>query len=212
MKMKNVFRIGSRQNSWRGFTLIELLVVIAIIALLAAMIVGVAAVAGRNKIQTRVKAELDQLVGAIESYHKKHGFYPPDHAKNPAASALSTNQTTVLYYELTGTEPPDAVKATVFTALGVNGIANTKANTTGVPQTGQNFHPNLKPSGFKSWPANPDVLLLVVPSKGPSGDYNPWHYNSSGPEHNTETFDLWAEVIIDGKTNTIEVTLGSSTN
>jgi hypothetical protein len=111
---------------------------------------------------------------------------------------LSTNQTTALYYELTGTEPTNAVAA-AYAALGVTGIANTDATT----QKGQNFHPNLKPSGFAPWPAMPNVLLLVVPSRGPSGDYNPWHYNSSSPEHNTETFDLWAEVIIDGKTNTI---------
>ena len=76
----------------------------------------------------------------------------------------------------------------------MDGIANT--DDTG---KGQNFHPNLKSSGFGPLPANADVLLLTVPYKGPAGDYNPWHYNSSSPENNTETYDLWAEVIIDGK-------------
>jgi prepilin-type N-terminal cleavage/methylation domain-containing protein len=186
-------------RSLRGaFTLIELLVVIAIIGILAALIVGLTSVAGRNKVQSRVKAELNQLVGAIESYHKKHGFYPPDHTKAPPASSFSTNQINALYYELTGTEPPDPVKAAVFNTVGVEGIAST--DDTG---KGQNFHPNLKPSGFAALPGNADVLLLVVPYKGPAGDYNPWHYNSSSPANNTETYDLWAEVMIDGKPVTI---------
>jgi hypothetical protein len=41
---------------------------------------------------------------------------------------------------------------------------------------------------------------LVVPYKGPNGDYNPWRYVSSNALHNPEGFDLWAEVVVGGKT------------
>src|SRR5688572_5394538 len=67
---RNVFggtpTLPRRAASRRAFTLIELLVVIAIIAILAALIVGLTSIAGRNKVQTRVNAELNQLLTAIE--------------------------------------------------------------------------------------------------------------------------------------------------
>src|SRR5437867_10860928 len=61
-----------------AFTLIELLVVISIIALLASLIVGLAGYAGRNNIRTRVQAELNQVITAIEAYKAHFGHYPPD--------------------------------------------------------------------------------------------------------------------------------------
>ena len=100
------------QNTWRdefreslilgsrsAFSLIEMLVVIAIIGLLAALVVGGASHFRETSVRARVQTELNQVVSAIESYHKKYGFYPqsngassPDPVKAP------------LYYELTGTE------------------------------------------------------------------------------------------------------------
>ncbi len=189
---------GRFAQAARGaFTLIEMLVVIGIIAILAGLIVGLTSSAGAKKVESRVRTELNQLVGAIETYHKKNGFYPPDHAKGAATAPWTTDQLTPLYYELTGTEPPTSPD-TVFAALGVAGIANSGTNS-------QNLHHNLKPSGFASAPPPlpSGTVLLVVPYKGPNGDFNPWHYNSSSPEHNTETYDLWAEVVINGKTEII---------
>lgn len=186
----------------RAFTLIELLVVIAIIAILAALIVGLTSSAGAAKVRSRVKTELAALETVIGKYHRQYGFYPPDHSRMPPPppGQLSTNQLTPLYYELTGTEPPVPVKANVFNAFGINGIVNSSINPADKPN---NFHPNLPTKGFEKMPANPDVLLLVVPYKGPAGDYNPWHYRSSKPEHNSDGFDLWAEVTINGKTEVI---------
>jgi hypothetical protein len=32
---------------------------------------------------------------------------------------------------------------------------------------------------------------------------NPWRYNASTPTHNPDSYDLWAEILIAGKTNII---------
>jgi len=168
-----------------GFTLIELLVVIAIIAILAALIVGLTGIAGYNKVKHRLATEREQIKGAIEKYHKELGFYPPDNP-DPKKSRFSP-----LYYELTGTTNLTAAQLTV---LGVKGIANVE---------GKNFLPNMKPSGSGEDPVNQRVRLLAVPYGAPSGNINAWNYRSSKPDHNTETYDLWADVVVGGKNLTI---------
>jgi prepilin-type N-terminal cleavage/methylation domain-containing protein len=188
----------------RGFTLIELLVVIAIIGVLAALIVGATTVASKNKVENRVKAELNALVGAIESFHKKNGFYPAD---NGDVVNTGTNQ---LFYELTGTLY-DKSSSTFTDFLGgtlttpeitsvfkVSGFVNSEEKDSEAKKV--NFLPNLKPSGYAEIPGkSPTVRVLVVPSKGRAGSFNTWHYNSHKPDNNTETFDLWAELEIGGK-------------
>lgn len=180
-----------------GFTLIELLVVISIIALLAGLIVGLASVASRGKVNARVKVELGQIESAINSYYKKYGFYPQDNRNDVTKPPL--------YYELTGINPQNAA---VLGQLGIAGIANTESN---------NFFQNLRPmqrnpprpeaSGFWSYDfaGMAEPYFLVVPYHGPeaAGNVNTWRYRSTKPEHNTETFDLWADVIVAGKTNRI---------
>src|SRR6266699_2584539 len=78
---------SSEPNRWRrlpgirrclAFTLIELLVVISIIALLAELIVGLARYAGQTTKRSRVQAELNQVITAIEAYKAHFGHYPPD--------------------------------------------------------------------------------------------------------------------------------------
>src|SRR5688500_12219108 len=73
----------------RAFTLIEMLVVIAIIAILAALLVGGLTRSSESKVRSRVKVELKQLEGAIDSFHKRHGFYPADNGK-PLGNVLNT--------------------------------------------------------------------------------------------------------------------------
>ncbi|HXI52739.1 MAG TPA: prepilin-type N-terminal cleavage/methylation domain-containing protein [Candidatus Saccharimonadales bacterium] len=180
-----------------GFTLIELIVVISIIALLAALVVGLASSASKGKVLNRVAVELKQLETVIEKYHKKYGFYPQDNRNNETQPPL--------YYELTGINPPPAIA----TQMGINGIANTESN---------NFFPTLRPmqlnpprpekSGYWSLSEQPpytEPYFLVVPYRGPgpAGTVNTWRYRSTKPEHNTETYDLWADVVVAGKTNRI---------
>ena len=46
-------------------------------------------------------------------------------------------------------------------------------------------------------PANP--LVLTAGYRGPDGEVNPWRYVSKNPTNNTETYDLWAEVLVGNK-------------
>ncbi|MGD0523220.1 MAG: type II secretion system protein [Candidatus Microgenomates bacterium] len=67
----------SAQNKY-GFTLIELLLVIAIVGILAAVVA--AAINPGQKVKmgndSKVRSDVGQLAGAIQSYYTNKGFYP----------------------------------------------------------------------------------------------------------------------------------------
>jgi prepilin-type N-terminal cleavage/methylation domain-containing protein len=184
---------GAFVASRRAFTLIEMLVVIAIIGLLAAMIVGGASHVRETSVRNRVRAEMNQVVTAIESYHKKFGFYPPDNPNNPASPPL--------YYELTGnTNLLD--KPTILALFSVKGFVNSQADEN---ERVPNFFPNLgvENKGYREINATPKACVLTVPVPGTdpiNPDLNPWRYVSKNPTNNSETYDLWAEVKVGNKT------------
>ena len=63
-----------------GFTLVELLTVIAIIALLAALILGLAGNAQKSAARNKAEAEIEQLSVFITDYQMKYGQVPPSFA------------------------------------------------------------------------------------------------------------------------------------
>jgi prepilin-type N-terminal cleavage/methylation domain-containing protein len=205
LPIANCPRVRARQRA--AFTLIEMLVVIAIIAILAAILVSTLGRSGEAKVRSRVQAELNQLIGAIESFHKKHGFYPPGNERKVGNNLIINTGTNQLFYELTGTEfdkDNDRYKDNFDGTIG-SATIGTEFNAKGFVNSGAdkfNFHPNLKPSGHSVIPGT-SVRVLVVPYRGPGGDFNPWHYNSSKPVRNPDSFDLWAEVDVGGKRFTI---------
>ncbi|MEY2409332.1 MAG: hypothetical protein QOF48_2002 [Verrucomicrobiota bacterium] len=175
-----------RRTSRRAFTLIEILVVIGIVALLAGLVVYLLPGITEKRVRGRVTAELEALKTIIGQYKEKTGFYPPDNSNNVALPPL--------FYELKAVEPLGPQERI---ELNIGGIANAG----GEGSTKTDFFPSLKPSGTNSITTNGAVLwMLVVPYKGPGGDINPWHYNSSNPQHNIDGYDLWAEVVIGDKT------------
>lgn len=196
-----------------AFTLIELLVVIAIIGIIAALLVNLAGPAAKGRKIARVNAELNQLVTVIESYKAAKNFYPPSHTNS---INVVSNQ---LFYELTGTIYSEANNefqtingsekispATVDSFFGAKGFVNSATDRSEV----KNYFPNLKAAQYAEISSNPDVELLIVPVEGPNDTptpsgkkINPWRYNSVNPVHNPDTFDLWAEIVIGGKTNII---------
>lgn len=205
--------------SWVGlaahrsaYTLIEMLAVIAIIALLASLILVALPAVTEKRARATAQGLCHALVAAIENYRADFNSYPPDNPANLARPPL--------LYELTGTaaitqpgaggtetvvrydtrlQPPAAGQGYTPAELGTlfnrKGFLN--AGTDGA--FGRNYLPSLRPSQYATDPADPlppdrRPLFLVVPVKGPSGEFNPWRYVSSRPTNNPNGFDLWVEI------------------
>jgi prepilin-type N-terminal cleavage/methylation domain-containing protein len=210
---KSEFRIASSDAS--GFTLIELLIVIAIIAILAAMVIPISGAVNRNKIKAKARVELEQVATAIELYKTKLGHYPPDNPGNPA-----TNQ---LYFELLGTTFTNGIYTTLDgTALvrasdlgaifggtppRVGGIINCNQGTGGDEgRTATSFVNGFKPGEVFTLPAPSGdtfkILVAALPSTA-GRPISPISYVSSSPTNNPNSFDLWVDFVINGKTNRV---------
>lgn len=203
----------------RAFTLVEMLVVIAIIAVLATLVTGGMARAKSARERSRVKAELNMLVTAIDSYKQKLGFYPPDNPQDP--------QRPPLFYELTGTvregnnfvslvtlggEKEEISPADVKSAFNVGGFSNSSTDRDQV----FNFAKTLKPQQMAELEGvSGDIEVIIVPVDGPdvsdpakeirgrittpegnkvTRKINTWRYISTNPTNNPNSFDLWAEI------------------
>lgn len=207
-----------RGGKERAFTLIEILVVISIIALLAGLVVGLAPKALRAKKISRVTAELKGLETVIEDYRQGLGFYPPD---NPGekGQAAPPYFYAPLFYELTGTLYNDNVFTPVMPEFRANALTAAEAtnvfgvggfvNSSRTEADARNFYSRMPESQAKPIPGQ-KAIVLGVPVEGPGGEsdpwrreFTPWRYRSSSPTHNLQTFDLWAEVVIGGRTNII---------
>jgi prepilin-type N-terminal cleavage/methylation domain-containing protein len=193
------------KTSSAAFTLIELLVVIAIIAALAGLIVGLSAVAGRSKKISVIRAEMERLVTAIESYRTHFGHLPPDNRTNSAVPPL--------FYELTGTvvnnqtgeirsliDHGTMTSVEVMATFGVEGFVHASSD----PKQLKQF---LTLKAIQSAPLpRTNLKILTVPfpwpdqSNGPipGTTINPYRYVSTNPTNNPGSFDLWAE-FVDGK-------------
>jgi prepilin-type N-terminal cleavage/methylation domain-containing protein len=195
-----------RLRNRKGFTLLELLVTISIIGLLAGILVGLAPMASRRMKESRMQAELTQLVTLIDEYKSRVGNYPPDNA-----TQVRTNKfLNPLYYELTGTiitnsryMTVDGHKTIAFETVretfGLRGFNNSARDRDEV-----RFSAKLKDAQFKEFTTAPHIDLIAVPMRGPiqfgpKRDLNPWYYDSSSTNRNNETYDLWADVIIGGR-------------
>jgi type II secretory pathway pseudopilin PulG len=191
-----------------GFTLTELMVVIGVIILLAAMTVGGVSRAVSKGKETRVRAELAQLITAIEAYKSDINSYPPDNPVYPARSPL--------FYELSGvvvtnrdgifsfsTHGADEVLSTADAKawLGVDGFQNAVMNPDQI-----RTYLTLRSEQYGEITDDVEVLLVPVPwpraaSQQPIPDrpgLNPWRYRA--PENRSATnnpgsFELWAEYV-----------------
>jgi len=210
-----------------AFTLIELLIVIAIIAILAAMIIPITRAAGRRQTLAKARTQLTFLEVAIENYHTKLGHYPPDNPGKPWLNQLyyellGTTNTGPTLETVDGSAelriPGDF--ATIW-GPNVSGFANCSTGGGDEGHTAVRFLSDLKPSQVGTpkavdanspFPLGAKFLVCSVPWPLPPepalyplgvGGLNPFRYNSSNPTNNPNSFDLWVDVIINGKTNRI---------
>ncbi len=209
----------------KAFSLIEVLVVISVIVILAALTFPVMSAVQRAKTLHRARVELTQIETAIEAYKTKLGFYPPDNPLNPPKWTI--NQLYFELLGTTVTDVPGGGKA-YQTLDGSASITNDPANAgfrmafdsnTKVSRfmncakagagddaaKAAKFLVALKPAQFLAVnnPVTSTVLGLSMSGApvftGPTGEIVPYGYNSSNPEHNPKSFDLWIDVLAGGK-------------
>ena len=219
MKIVRIQSVNSRSAaSFLAFTLIELLMVISVIGILASFTVGLGKLASTKMKESRVRAELNQLVTAIESYRARVGYYPPDN-RNPFDGTVNT-VTNGLFYELSGviltnndTEFLTRNGGDIIPVTGARdffhnrGFANASRDASEV----RTFL-NVKERQIGQISDIPDVDVLVVPVEWPVNKgfaipfkelpakfhkLNPWRYDASSTNrHNLRSFDIWAEYVV----------------
>jgi prepilin-type N-terminal cleavage/methylation domain-containing protein len=214
----------------RAFTLIELLVVIAIMAVLAALIIPITGAVTRHKLRSRTRAELRSIETAIEDYKTKKGFYPPDNPQNQyfinqlyyelSGTVLSNG----FYTTLDGNASVDSQnlpggRAAFGVRAPVTGFLNTTKGAGDEGMAAQKYIRDLKPaqvatlqSGIKilvgsvgweqNWAWQP---IATVQNGGPAlkAGLTPICYVSTNPTNNPKSFDLWIDIIVQGKTNRV---------
>jgi len=209
MKMKPSGKRPVAGENVRAFTLIELLVVISVIAIIASFTFPVLKSVKRAQFLKTAGGELEQIQAALDNYKAKYGFYPPAYTNNPLKSPL--------YYELGGTTTPD--NGATFAMLngspaaspgnfGLGGYINCTKGSGEDAVAAQNFLPGLKPNRIGT--NGVGVAYLITSVRGPDDDYsplgvanvNPFRYLYPGT-HNPNTYDLWIQLVISGKTNLI---------
>jgi prepilin-type N-terminal cleavage/methylation domain-containing protein len=84
-----------------GFTLTELLTVISIIAILTSLLVAVVGAARESARRAAAKADVMNIVAAVNAYYREYGFYPLPRTNNPEVTEVTfTIDNSDLFYTL----------------------------------------------------------------------------------------------------------------
>jgi prepilin-type N-terminal cleavage/methylation domain-containing protein len=216
----------NNRRSASAFTLIELLVVIAIIGVLAAMLFPVGSIIKKKATLKRVQTEIQFVDAAIQKYASDFGHNPPD---NPDLLPLNNPQrhsVNQLFYELSGvkttptgfqTEDSANTVATAdlspfFGNASIQGFVNVTSGAGDEARKSKNCLVGIKPAQYLTVQNGGRTgAVLGVNVKGPfmlsdgaGKEINPIRYDASSTNrHNLKGFDLWVDILMDGKTNRI---------
>jgi len=214
----------------QAFTLIELLVVIAIMAVLAALIIPITGAVTRHKLRSRTRAELRSIETAIVDYKTKKGFYPPDNPNSGiflnqlyyelSGTVLSNGVFTTLDGDssVNGAGNPQ-LPGDFGLKSQISGFMNTMKGAGDEGMSAQKYIRDLKPaqvgtlaSGIKllvgsvgwepNWPWQP-IPVGPAPMGALKPGLNPFRYVSTNPTNNPGKFDLWIDILVQGKTNRV---------
>lgn len=209
-----------------AFTLMELLVVIAVIGILAGMLLPVGAMLKKKAAIKRVQTEIQFVDAAILKYAADLGHNPPD---NPDLLPLNDPQRHAinqLFYELSGVKvvgnsfqtesgANEILAADVPTFFGntaIVGFVNVSSGAGDEVRKSKNCLVGLKPAQYLAVQnGGRTATILGVNAKGPfmlgdsaGKEINPIRYDASSTNrHNLKGFDLWVDILMDGKTNRI---------
>ena len=217
MKNQNMKTPRIRIGGNYGFTLIELLVVISIIGILAALLLPVARGVHQNMAKKRARTELQKVELAIGQYQAKLGHYPPDNPNNAAINQLyfellGVKSVGTKFESLDGNGSIDSTPASIGNFYGnpqITGFVNSGASGDDSSSAAVKFLTELMPAQYLVWKnGGVDGAVLGTAVKGPlmftnsvTGKIiNPFRYNSSSPTNNINSFDLWVDIDIGGKT------------
>jgi hypothetical protein len=89
----------------------------------------------------------------------------------------------------------------VFGSGCVAGIVNCTKGGGDDVTTAVSFLKTLKPHHYLE--LSPNGRLLKCSVSTPARQVNLWGYNSANPTHNPGQYDLWVDLLVDGKTNRI---------
>jgi prepilin-type N-terminal cleavage/methylation domain-containing protein len=195
---------NSKLKTIRAFTLIELLVVIAVIAILAGLLFTALPAVNASRMRSVARSELAQITTAIEGFKADYGSYPQDNKLNVAVNPL--------YYELVGMivrntpAPPSYVSLDGSYAISINTVTNTfkisglvnSWTSAGATDDHAAIKAYLKELKAAQLGTNNAARILIC-----SADDSPWKYNSSNPTNNPGSYDLWIDLVLNGKTNRI---------
>lgn len=152
---RDTLRNADGPRAIAAFTMVELMVVMAVIIIMVSLLIPTIGAIKKRRVITVAQGELNQVATAIESYHAKRGYYPPDNPGNPLLNPL--------YFELEGTvyDPGNQTFTTLdgSSRIAVNnvpvlfnnplltGFANSSRSKSGSDESAAavNFLPGLRP-------------------------------------------------------------------
>ena len=207
-----------------AFTLIELLVVIAVIGLLAAMLLPVGAALKKKAAIKRVQTEIQFVDAAILKYASDLGHNPPDNPDVLLLNDTRRHAVNQLFYELSGVKLTNNLFQTesganeiavadvpvFFGNVAIQGFVNVSSGAGDEVRKSKNCLVGIKPAQYLAVVNNGTTnTVLGVNAKGPlmladntGKEINPIRYDASSTNrHNLKGFDLWVDILMDGKTN-----------